>query len=209
MRIGLTGGIGSGKSTVAKLLAHSGWGLVDADAISRESTAAGGAALEPIRRRFGGEVFAQDGSLDRNSFRRLIFADGQAKLAAEAIIHPLVKTAIAQRVESLESAGAHCIAIDIPLLVESLSWRSVLDAILVIDCEESTQIARVLARSQVLGAWDADAVRAVIAQQASRPQRRAAADFCIYNEGIDLAALALIAEQLATQCFASREGLGL
>ena len=125
-RIGLTGGIGSGKSTVARLLVDSGAILVDADAISRQLTAPGGAALQEIARQFGDDVITADGAMDRDRMRQLAFNDPSARQRLEAIIHPLVgQEATRQSAQAVKAAkGSACIVFDVPLLVESGRWRN-------------------------------------------------------------------------------------
>lgn len=178
-RIGLTGGIGSGKSTVAQRLVALGGVLVDTDAIARSLTLAGGAALPELQRVFGPEVIGSNGALDRDRMRSLVFADAGAKTQLEAILHPLIGLEARRQAEA---AGDSVVVYDVPLLVESSHWRRRVDRVLVVDCPESLQVARVMQRS----GWSEAAVRAVIAQQASRARRRAAADAVIHNEGLDL-----------------------
>lgn len=193
VRIGLTGGIGSGKSTVLAMLQALGAVAVDADAISRASTAAGGAALAEIARRFGPEFIAADGALDRVRMRERAYAHPESRKELEAIIHPLVGQEIARQVEAAERAGARCIVFDIPLLVESGRWRAQVERVLVVDCEPETQVRRVVARS----AMQPQEVRAIIAAQAPRALRLAAADLVICNEGLTLEALRHEVEQAA------------
>jgi dephospho-CoA kinase len=183
LRIGLTGGIGSGKSTVASMLVGHGAHLIDTDAIARSLTVAGGAAMEAIQAAFGPAFIGADGSLDRARMRTAAFADADARHRLEAILHPRIGTEVEQRAAA---ASASVLVLDIPLLVESARWRARVDRVWLVDCSETAQIERVVARS----GWTADAVRAVIAQQASRAARRAAADAVIDNEGIGLDALA-------------------
>jgi dephospho-CoA kinase len=185
VRIGLTGGIGSGKSTVLAMLQELGAVAIDADAISRATTAAGGAAIRAIRERFGPEFVTPEGALDRARMRAQAYAQPEARQALERIIHPLVAAEIARQVEAATAAGARCIVLDIPLLVESGRWRAQLDRVLVVDCDPETQVARVAARSGLA----ADEVRAIIAAQAPRARRLAAADVVICNEGLSLEAL--------------------
>ena len=173
-RLGLTGGIGSGKSTVAHLLAARGPQVLDADAMSRASTAAGGSAMPEIRRVFGDAFVAPDGSLDRDRMRARVFSDPSAKQALEAIVHPAVQRAMAA---ALQASTAACVVFDVPLLVESPHWRARVDAVLVVDCDADTQIQRVMARN----GWAREAVDAVIRQQATRAQRLAAADAVVFN----------------------------
>jgi dephospho-CoA kinase len=183
MKIGLTGGIGSGKSTVAGLLEACGALRFDADAVSRELTAVGGAALPAIRMAFGDGVFAADGSLDRAAMRARVFEDAAQRQRLEAILHPLIA---ARREDLVQAAAGRSVVFDIPLLAESPAWRSRVDRIVVVDCLESTQVARVMARSGL----QQDEVQRIIATQATRAQRRAVADAVIFNEGLSLRELA-------------------
>jgi dephospho-CoA kinase len=192
-RIGLTGGIGSGKSTVLAMLQALGAAAIDADAISRATTAPGGAALAAIAEQFGAEFIGSDGALDRARMRELAYAQPDSRRQLEAIIHPLVGAEIERQVQAALAANAPCIVFDIPLLVESGRWRAQLDRVLVVDCEPETQVARVAARS----ALTPDAVRAIIAAQAPRALRLAAADLVICNEGLTLEALRNEVEQAA------------
>ncbi|MGQ9723798.1 MAG: dephospho-CoA kinase [Tepidimonas sp.] len=178
LRIGLTGGIGSGKSTVAATLADLGAAVIDADAISRASTAAGGAAIDAIRRTFGDAFITPAGALDRDRMRTLVFADALARARLEAIVHPIVRTEIERQVAA---CTADTVVLDIPLLIESFAWREHCDRIWVVDCSPETQIRRVMARN----GWSREQVQAVLARQATRAQRLAAADVVIHNDGID------------------------
>ena len=182
LRIGLTGGIGSGKSTVAGFLREAGAALIDTDAISRQLTAAGGAAMPAISAAFGAQALTAEGALNRAHMRELAFADPEALRRLEAIMHPMIG---AETRAQAEAARSDLLVFDVPLLVESGRWRSQVQRVLVIDCEEASQIARVTQRS----GWTVAAVEAVLRQQASRAQRRAAADAVIHNEGLDLAGL--------------------
>jgi dephospho-CoA kinase len=184
MRIGLTGGIGSGKSTVAAAWVALGATLVDSDAIARAVAQPGGAAMPAIEAAFGPAVIAADGGLDRAAMRTLVFSDAKAKQRLEAILHPLIGAECER--QAAAAAPGQPIVFDVPLLVEAKRWRSIVDRVLVVDASEETQLARVVARS----AWSPEAVRAVIAQQATRSARRAAADAVIFNEGLSLSALA-------------------
>jgi dephospho-CoA kinase len=176
-RIGLTGGIGSGKSTVARSLVEAGAVLVDTDAIARALTATGGAALPALAAEFGAAIIAGDGGLDRDRMRTLAFADPLAKSRLEGVLHPLIG-AEAQR--QAQAAGARPVVFDVPLLAESRHWRRRVERVLVVDCRETTQVARVVQRS----GWSEDAVRRVITQQAPRAARRAIADAVIFNDGL-------------------------
>lgn len=179
LRIGLTGGIGSGKSTVAAALAAHGASVVDTDAIARSLTQAGGAAIEPIAAEFGAAFIDGSGALDRARMRALAFADASARQRLEAILHPLIREETARQATC---ATGPVVVFDVPLLVESGRWREQVDKVLVVDCAEATQVARVTARS----GWTAQAVLAVIAQQASRIERRACADAIVHNDGLGL-----------------------
>ena len=183
LRIGLTGGIGSGKSSVAQLLVARGAALIDTDAIAREITAPGGSAIEALRAAFGPDAIAADGGLDRPRMRELAFADADARRRLEAILHPQIGARV-ERLGAESSAAVH--VLDIPLLVESGRWRARVDRVWLVDCSETRQVERVVARS----GWSEAAVRAVLAQQASRAARRAAADAVIDNDAIALAGLA-------------------
>lgn len=191
--LGLTGGIGSGKTTVSAMLVARGAALVDADANARAVTAAGGAAIEPIRAAFGAALIGADGALDRARMRELVFREPQAKAALEAIVHPLVGALGRQQHAAAAAAGRPCLVYDIPLLVESGRWRAQLDAVLVVDCRPETQVARVGARSGLAP----EAVQAIIAAQAPRALRLAAADTVIYNDGISLAQLRIEVDAFA------------
>lgn len=193
LRLGLTGGIGSGKSTVAQMLQALGASVIDADAIARATTAPGGTAIAALSATFGIEFLTSTGALDRNKMRALVFSDASAKHRLEAIIHPLVGQEIEARFHTAQAFGNSCIVFDIPLLAESGHWRGQLDRILVVDCLESTQITRTVARSQL----DPAAVQQIIQTQASRAQRLALADAVVYNEGLSLAQLRHQVEQIA------------
>ena len=196
MRIGLTGGIGSGKSSVAALLVEQGIALVDTDAIARRLTQPGGSALPEIERAFGADMLEAGGGLARERMRSLVFADVSAKHRLEAILHPLIG---AEAARQAEAAGTRTVVFDVPLLVESSHWRDRVDRVLVVDCSEATQFDRVVRRS----GWTQDAARAVIAQQASRSARRACADAVIFNDGITLAQLGAAVHALCRRWLAA------
>ena len=181
-RIGLTGGIGSGKSTVAAMLVAQGASLIDTDGIARALAAPGGAAMPAIAAAFGPEVVAADGGLDRARMRELAFGHPETKRKLESILHPLIGQECERQAQAATGA---LIVFDVPLLVESKRWRAIVERVLVVDASEEIQLQRVVARS----AWTPEAVRAVIAQQAGRPLRRAAADAVICNENLTLAQL--------------------
>ncbi|MFH0130425.1 dephospho-CoA kinase [Variovorax sp. VaC1] len=192
-RIGLTGGIGSGKSTVAALLVAQGAVLVDTDAIARAIAQPGGAAMPAIEAAFGRSVIAPDGGLDRAGMRQIVFTDASAKVRLESILHPLIG---AETQRQAAAAGEDAVVVfDVPLLVESGRWRAIVERVLVVDATEETQLKRVVARS----AWTPEAVRAVIAQQAPRKARRAAADAVIFNESLTLAELEIEVQGLWKQ----------
>ena len=180
---GLTGGIGSGKSTVAAMLSDLGAAVVDADAVSRALTAAGGQAMPAIVQRFGAHMADATGALNRASMRELVFKDVSAKDTLQALLHPLIQQHMRTAIDAaFAQPDVTHVVCDIPLLVESSHWRAGLSRVWVVDCDESTQVARVMARNQL----DKEAVRAIMASQASRAQRLHAADVVVYNEGIDL-----------------------
>lgn len=185
--VGLTGGIGSGKSTVANLFAELGVPVIDTDVVARQLTEPGGAALEAIRAAFGEDVILADGMLDRAALRRRVFADAAARRQLEAILHPRIRQMVEQSLSTLDAPYA---LIVIPLLVETGGYRDVLRRVLVVDCPEALQVARVMARSGLAR----DEVDAILAAQAGRAERLAAADDVIVN---DASAAALRAEVTA------------
>ena len=179
--VGLTGGIGSGKSLDAELFREHGVAIVDTDLIARELTGPGGAAMPAIRAAFGESVIDVRGALDRAAMRALAFGDPAQRERLEAILHPMIRR---QSGEEVAAASAPYVMLVVPLLVESGTYRERVDRVLVVDCSERTQLGRVMARN----ALAADAVRAIMAAQATRAERLAAADDVIDNEG-DFAAL--------------------
>lgn len=191
-RLGLTGGIGSGKSTVGAMLANAGAALVDADAISRSVTAPGGSAIEAINQAFGSEFIDAAGALNRERMRALVFSDVTAKKRLENIIHPLVSLATQAQAKAAAEAGYKVLVFDVPLLVESGRWRSQLDGVLVVDCEIATQVERVMTRNGL----SPEAVHAIIQAQATRAQRLAAADWVIFNDELSLDDLHAEAQQI-------------
>ena len=192
-KLGLTGGIGSGKSTVAALLAELGAAVIDADAISRQTTAASGAAIDAIRREFGADFIDANGALDRERMRTHAFADPTARARLEAIVHPLVGQETARQTELAMAASRRCVVYDVPLLVESGRWRARVDHVLVIDCTPEVQIERAMRR----GGLSRAAVKQIIAAQADRLARLRAADSVICNASLTLEALAQEVRQLA------------
>ncbi|MCK6426296.1 MAG: dephospho-CoA kinase [Burkholderiaceae bacterium] len=183
LRIGLTGGIGSGKSTVAGILRDLGAWVVDSDALAHRLTAPGGAAIGAIAAHFGPEVIDASGALDRARMRERVFEDPDARKALEAILHPMIGAAT--QAEARRAPAGTPVVFDVPLLVESRHWLGRVDRVLVVDCPQALQVQRVMQRN----GWTAEAVERVIAQQAGRSARRAVADAVVHNEGLDLEAL--------------------
>jgi len=193
IRLGLTGGIGSGKSTVAAMLARHGAAVIDADAISRQATAAGGTAIAAIRHAFGPECITSDGALDRDRMRERVFRDPDARRQLEHIIHPLVGLETARQTQAAVSAGRRCIVFDVPLLVESGHWRARLDQVLVVDCRPELQIERTMQRNGLTR----EAVMDILASQTSRGVRLQAADVVLCNDGLSLHELAQEVQEIA------------
>ena len=182
--IGLTGGIGSGKSTVSSILRRSkGFGLIDADSISRSLTASNGLAIPLIQEAFGASFISPDQSLDRTKMRELVFSNPQAKQTLESIIHPKVLQGIELELQNLLNSGFSTVILDIPLLAESHArWQDKLNAILVVDCSKETQIQRVIQRSGL----KPEIVLKIIESQASRELRNSIGNWVILNDGITL-----------------------
>lgn len=179
--IGLTGGIGSGKSTVATMLTELGAHLVDTDAIARALTAPGGLAIPEIAAAFGDDFIDGDGAMNRDRMRELAFSDPGALMRLQAILHPLITQE--SEVQARQANPGQVVVFDVPLLAESGSrWKDRVDKVLVIDCPAETQIQRVMARS----GWTREAVQAVLAKQATRESRCAVADHIILNDGLSL-----------------------
>ncbi len=192
VKIGLTGGIGSGKSTVAHRLQQRGFFIIDADAISRSMTQPHGAAMAAIADTFGVHMLTPEGALDRSQMRDLIYTNPQAKKQLESIIHPLVTQEIAAQEQLALQQGATSVIYDIPLLVESQKWQDYVDQIWVVDCAPATQITRVCARNGLSVAE----VERIIAAQAPREKRLACADVVISNEGISLDELNVLIDDI-------------
>jgi dephospho-CoA kinase len=188
LRVGLTGGIGSGKSSAARILEEFGAAVVDTDAIAHELTRPGGAAIGAIRAAFGDEYLAADGSLARERMRRLVFADAAARARLETILHPLIRESVHLRVA--QARGPYVVIV-VPLLLETGAYRDITDRVLVVDCSEELQISRTMSRS---GLAEAE-VRAIMSTQVPRSARLAAADDILRNDG-DLDALHDEAETL-------------
>lgn len=174
--VGLTGGIGSGKSTVADLFVEQGAALVDTDAIAHELTAAGGAAMPALIAAFGAEIVGKDGAMDRAIMRQRVFADPSARARLEGILHPLIRRISAER---CSVANAPYVILAVPLLVESGTYRERCNRVVVVDCPESLQIERVTARNGL----SVDEVKAIMAAQATREQRLSAANDVVVNDG--------------------------
>lgn len=175
-KIGLTGGIGSGKSRVADLFADWGAAVIDTDVIAHELTSPGGAAIESIRHEFGPDIIAPTGALDRHAMRELVFESPQARQRLEAIIHPMISSVTQKRADAAQ--GCYLVFV-VPLLVESGRWRDRVDRICVVDCDPETQVRRVRARSGLTP----EAIARIMSAQASREARLAVADDVIVNDG--------------------------
>lgn len=185
-RIGLTGGIGSGKSTVAGMLAARGAAVIDADAISRSLTATGGRAITPIAQVFGPHMIDAQGALNRQAMRQEVFKNPESKKQLEAIVHPLVSQITQEQAQAAIHAGRHVLVFDVPLLVESGErWRKQVDRVVVVDCDGETQRQRVVARSGLA----LDEIDRIMAQQAPRSARLAVADAVIFNQDLTLSEL--------------------
>jgi dephospho-CoA kinase len=183
LRIGLTGGIGSGKSTVSQMLHARGAAVIDADAIARSLTTPHGLAMPAIAHTFGADFITAEGSLDRERMRAHVFSQPEAKQALESLIHPLVTLETQRQAQLATEAGHLTLVFDVPLLVEAgARWRPLVDRILVVDCLPETQIQRVMSRNGL----SREAVESIIAAQATRQQKLAAADWVIDNDRISL-----------------------
>jgi dephospho-CoA kinase len=176
--VGLTGGIGSGKSAVADLFAAQGVAVVDTDAIAHALTTPGGAAMPAIRAEFGDGVVSPDGALDRAAMRGIVFADPPARKRLESILHPMIRSE-SERQVTAGASNAPYVILMVPLLVESGDYRKRVDRIAVVDCAEATQIARVMSRNKLARGE----VERILAAQATRAERLAAADDVIDNDG--------------------------
>lgn len=175
--VGLTGGIGSGKSTAAELFAGLGVRIIDTDAISHALTRTGGTAIEQIRAAFGDDVVKPDGSMDRDKMRELVFRDNSAKMRLESILHPLILEQTKQ--QATQPNVAPYTLVVVPLLFEGGRYADWLDRVIAVDCTEQTQIARTVQRSSL----NESAVRAIIARQIGRTERTRLADDILHNDG--------------------------
>jgi dephospho-CoA kinase len=191
--VGLTGGIGSGKSAVARLFSETGVAVIDADAIAHALTGLGGAAMPAIRAEFGAAVAPVNGALDRAAMRAMVFTDPSARKRLEAILHPMIRDATDRQLR-ISAADSPYVVLMVPLLIESGSYRERVNRIAVVDCTEATQIARVMRRDGLAG----NEVEGILAAQATRAKRLAAADDVVDNDG-DLAALRPQIERLHRQ----------
>ncbi|MEY4059949.1 MAG: hypothetical protein RL551_1205 [Pseudomonadota bacterium] len=177
--IGLTGGIGSGKTAVSDLLGKLGAGVIDTDLISHQITAPGGKAIPLITKEFGADFIDPQGALDRPKMRALVFADSNARQALEKITHPLIQQETAKQAFELAKSGAPYLVFVVPLLIESGSWVNLIDYLIVVDCPEETQIQRVMHRSNMTRLD----VENILKAQTSRKVRLAAANAVIENQG--------------------------
>lgn len=194
VRLGLTGGIGSGKSTVGGMFVSLGAALIDADQIARDVTGPQGDAMDAIRSTFGDTFVDDSGALDRTRMRQLAFSEPEARTRLEAIVHPLVTRRSLLQTQQALAAGSRMIVHDIPLLAESGRWARQLDAVVVVDCPVETQIERVVQRNGLAR----EVVQGIIASQATRHARRAVADIVITNgPGCTLPALQAQVRQAA------------
>ena len=174
--VGVTGGIGSGKTVVAQAFADLGVEVIDTDQLARELTAPGEPAVQEIARRFGREVLTTEGELDRAVLRRLVFSDSGARRRLEALLHPLIAQQVTRRVE--QASGPYVVLV-VPLLVETGAYADIVDRVLVVDSPEDLQVARVARRNGL----PRNEIEAILRAQASRQQRLARADDVLTNDG--------------------------
>jgi dephospho-CoA kinase len=177
--IGLTGGIGSGKTAVSDRLAQLGAGIIDTDLIAHQITALNGAAIPFIQKQFGSEFIDSSGALNRAKMRTLVFADPKARKALEAITHPLIQEETFSQAKALIEVKVPYLVFVVPLLIESGNWLSLLDYLAVVDCPEEVQIERVMHRSKL----SQNEVERILKAQASRKDRITHADMVIENQG--------------------------
>lgn len=174
--VGLTGGIGSGKSTVSKFFADLGITIIDTDVISRELTEVNGAAISKIRETFGDNSINSVGEVDRAKMRELIFSDKEARITLEKILHPLILNEVRVQVEQVND---NYLIVVVPLLFETDDYRNIIDRTLVVDCDERQQLSRTMKRSHL----SEEKVKAIIGTQTTRQQRLQKADDIILNNG--------------------------
>ena len=177
--IGLTGGIGSGKTAVSDLLAKFGAGIVDTDRIAHQITSSNGAAISSIKEQFGSDFITADSALNRDKMRALVFAKPEARKSLEAITHPLIRQETVRQALQLSKDGVPYIVFVVPLLIESGSWIDLIDRLVVVDCSEELQIARVMQRSNL----PREEIERILAAQASPDERLKHADMVIENQG--------------------------
>ena len=189
--VGLTGGIGSGKTAVSDLLAQMGAGIIDTDLIAHQITAPGGIAISPIQAKFGSEFIEPSGALDRAKMRALVFGSPDARKSLEEITHPLIRLETLRQAKELADTGVPYLVFVVPLLIESGSWLGQIDYLVVVDCPEETQIQRVMQRSNL----SRTEVEGILNAQASRQDRLRLANTVIENQG-SLSDLKLAVEQL-------------
>ncbi len=189
--VGLTGGIGSGKTAVSDLLAQMGAGIIDTDLIAHQITAPGGIAISPIQAKFGSEFIEPSGALDRAKMRTLVFGSPDARKSLEEITHPLIRLETLRQAKELADTGVPYLVFVVPLLIESGSWLDQIDYLVVVDCPEETQIQRVMQRSNL----SRTEVEGILNAQASRQDRLRLANTVIENQG-SLSDLKLAVQQL-------------
>ena len=177
--IGLTGGIGSGKTAVSDLLAKLGAGIIDTDLIAHQITAPHGSAISLIEKQFGADFIATDGALNRDKMRSLVFATPEARKSLEAITRPLIRQESARQALNLCKQGSPYLVFVVPLLIESGFWMALIDRLVLVDCPEKTQIQRVMQRSNL----PEEEIKRILAAQASREERLKYADMVIENQG--------------------------
>jgi dephospho-CoA kinase len=177
--IGLTGGIGSGKTAVSDLLAKLGAGIIDTDLIAHQITAPHGSAISVIEKQFGSDFIAADGALNRDKMRSLVFAKPEARKSLEAITHPLIRQETVRQALKLSKEGSPYLVFVVPLMIESGSWLELIDRLVLVDCPEETQIQRVMQRSNL----PEKEVKRILAAQAGREERLKYADVVIENQG--------------------------
>ncbi len=198
--VGLTGGIGSGKSTVAEIFRECGAAVIDSDTIAHQLTQAGGTAIPAIRAEFGDDYIDHSGALDRGRMRQLVFSDTAAKQRLESILHPLVRDEMLTRATA--SNDAPYLLLVVPLLLEATGYTGLVQRILVVDCAEAAQVERSVRRSSL----SASEIRAIMAQQLKRAERLKHADDVIHNDS-DLPTLRSQVEQLHRRYLSLASGI--